>query len=179
MRVRSLNAYVAGLGSTRRVVLYDNLLEGVDRRLLRSVVAHELSHVKHQDVLRGVAWVALVAPGALLFVALAGGRLARRSGADPATPAALPAFALALSAVVVVLGVIGNQLSREVEAAADTFGLEMTDDPSGLIELQQRLARSNLSDPDPPAIVTALLGTHPPAVERIGAAVAWREGARP
>ena len=49
-----------------------------------------------------------------------------------------------------MLGVPGNQLSREVEASADTFALELTDDPEALIELQLELARANLSDPDPP-----------------------------
>jgi STE24 endopeptidase len=178
-RSTSLNAYVDGLGSTKRVVLYDNLLRGVERPALRSVVAHELGHVKHRDVPRGMAWVALSAPLALLFVGLLGSRLARRSGADPGTPAALPAFALSLSLAVFVLGLIGNQLSRQVEEAADTFALELTDDPRALIDLQKRLAVANVADPDPPGIVTNLLRTHPPTIERIGAAVAWREGERP
>ena len=77
------------------------------------------------------------------------------------------------------IGVVGNQLSRAVEARADTFALELTDDPAALIGLQQRLAKTNLSDPDPPDAVSFLLGTHPTALERIGAAEAWEQGQRP
>jgi STE24 endopeptidase len=178
-RSTSLNAYVDGIGSTKRVVLYDNLLRGVERPALRSVVAHELGHVEHRDVPRGMLWVAIVAPLALLFVGALASRLSRRTGAELGTPAALPAFALSLALAATVLGVIGNQLSRQVEEAADTFALELTDDPQALIDLQRRLAIANVSDPDPPGIVTALLRTHPTTIERIGAAVAWREGERP
>lgn len=177
-RSTALNAYVDGIGPTKRVVLYDNLLAGVERPALRSVVAHELAHVKHSDLMRGMAWVALVAPLALLFVGLLASRLSRRSGAEPGTPASLPAYALALVLAVTVLGVIGNQLSREIEASADQFALELTDDPDALIALQRRLAIANVSDPDPPGAVKALLRTHPPTIERIGAAEAWREGER-
>ncbi len=72
-----------------------------------------------------------------------------------------------------VLNVPGNQLSREVEAAADDYALELTGDPQGLIDLQRRLNAENVSDPDPPGYLTALFGTHPPTVERIGAALAY------
>jgi STE24 endopeptidase len=177
-RSTSLNAYVDGLGPTKRVVLYDNLLRDVERPALRSVVAHELAHVEHRDILRGMAWVALAAPLALLFVGELGSRLARRGGAEPDAPAALPAFALALALAATVLGVIGNQLSREVEESADRFALQLTDDPGALIDLQRRLAIANVSDPDPPGVVRALLRTHPTTTERIGAAAAWRERER-
>jgi Zn-dependent protease with chaperone function len=66
-----------------------------------------------------------------------------------------------------------------VEARADTFALQLTNDPKGMIELQQQLADRNLSDPDPPDAFTFLFGTHPPAIDRIGAALAWEQGERP
>jgi len=187
-RVRSLNAYVDGIGSTNRVVLYDNLLERTNRPELRSVVAHELGHVKHDDILRGLAFVALVAPLGLVFARELAETLLRRSGERPRGrasllrrsgessrgPTALPAYAVGLALAGVVLGVPGNQLSRRVEASADTFALQITRDPEGMIQLQRRLVLSSVADPDPPDLVTALIGTHPPAVERIGAAVAYR-----
>jgi STE24 endopeptidase len=174
--VRSLNAYVGGLGPTKRVVLYDTLLRGTNRPELRSIVAHELGHVKHDDILRGLAFVGLVAPLGLLFARELGGAVAWRAGADGRGPTALPAYALGLAVASLLLGVVGNQLSRDIEASADTFALELTDDPQGLIELQRRLARNNLGDPDPPKLVTVLLRTHPPTIERIGAAVAYEQG---
>lgn len=173
-RRTSLNAYVDGIGSTRRVVLYDNLLEAAERPALRSVVAHELAHVSRQDIPRGILFVALVAPLGMLFVREAGGALAARSGTGPGRPSAVPAYALALSAAALVLGIAGNQLSRAVEERADRFALELTGDPAGLIELQTELAERNLSDPDPPGWAVALFGSHPPTVERLGTAEAFR-----
>jgi STE24 endopeptidase len=172
-RVTSLNAYVDGIGSSRRVVLYDNLLDDAERPELNSVVAHELGHVAHNDILRGLAFVAIVAPFGLLFVRELGVAVARRGGADPGSPAAVPAYLLAIAVASFAVNIPGNQLSREVEASADNFALELTDDPQALIDLQRQLAESNLADPDPPGVVTALFGTHPPTVDRIGAALAY------
>jgi STE24 endopeptidase len=174
-RSTSLNAYVTGLGPTKRVVLYDNLIAGTDRGELNSIVAHELGHVEHSDIRRGIAFVALVAPLGLLFTSELGGALAGRAGINPRRPAALPAYALALGLASLILGVPGNQLSRKVEASADEFALELTDDSRALIEVQRRLAIANVSDPDPPDVVSFLLRTHPTTVERIGAAEAFRE----
>jgi Zn-dependent protease with chaperone function len=173
-RVRSLNAYVDGIGSTRRVVLYDNLLRRANRPELRSVVAHELGHVKHDDVPRGLAYLIIVTPLGLLFAGLLGGALAFRLEVDPRSPAALPGYLLGLAVAALVLGVPGNQLSRQVEASADTFALQLTHDPNALIQVQRRLALSSVADPDPPALVTSLIGTHPSTIDRIGAAVAYR-----
>ena len=178
-RSTTLNAYVSGLGPTKRVVLYDTLLEEAERPALRSVVAHELAHVEHRDIPRGILWTAIVAPFALLFAGLLATRLAERTGTDPATPAALPAFALAISVAAFGLTAISNQLSRDVERSADAAALELTNDPRGLIDLQTRLADTNLSDPAPPGWSHLLFGTHPTTVERIGIARAYEQGDRP
>jgi STE24 endopeptidase len=176
-RSTSLNAYVTGLGPTKRVVLYDNLIADTDRGELNSIVAHELGHVEHADIRRGIAFVALVAPLGLLFTSELGGALASRAGVNPRRPAALPAYAFALGLASLILSVPGNQLSRKVEASADEFALDLTDAPRALIEVQRRLALANVSDPDPPGVLSFLLRTHPTTVERIGAAEAYREEA--
>ena len=167
------SGYVAGLGSTKRVVLYDNLVENAPPEEVRLVVAHELAHVAHDDIPRGIGFVAIVAPFGLLFVRELGGALARRGGTEPGTPVALPAYVLAFGIASLVLGIAGNQLSRQVEASADTFTLELTGDPETMIDLQRRLSEANVSDPDPPAVLTFLTRTHPPTVERIGIALAY------
>jgi STE24 endopeptidase len=172
-RSTAINAYVGGLGPTKRVVLYDTLLEDLDRAERRSVIAHELAHVSERDIQRGLLFVAIATPLALIFATGLARALARRSGAEPGQPAFLPAFAAALALTSFAVNVAGNQLSREVEARADSFALELTDDPRGAIELQQRLAKRNLSDPEPPAVTHFLFGTHPTTMERIGEALAW------
>lgn len=178
-RSTAINAYVGGIGPTKRVVLYDTLLNDLDQGERRSVVAHELAHVSQNDVPRGILFVALAAPLGVLFIARAAEAMGRRTGAEPGRPAYLPALAIAFAVTSFVIGVAGNQLSRKVEAKADTEALVLTDDPQSLIGLQQRLSANNLSDPDPPAIVRFLLGTHPSTTQRIGAAVAWQQGERP
>jgi STE24 endopeptidase len=172
-RRTSLNAYVSGFGSTRRVVIYDNLLDSAERPALRSVVAHELAHVKQRDIGRGLLFVAIVAPLGMLFVREAGAAMAARTGTGPGQIAALPAYALALTIATFTLGLAGNQLSRAVEERADRFALELTGDPAGLTELQLDLARRNVSDPDPPGWSRLLFGTHPSTVERLGLARAY------
>jgi STE24 endopeptidase len=137
------------------------------------VVAHELAHVEQRDIQRGLLFVAIAAPLALLASTRAAAAIGERTGARLGQPAILPALAISLAAASFAVGVAGNQLSRAVEAKADDEALELTEDPESLIALQRRLAERNLSDPDPPDAVSFLLGTHPTALERIGAALAW------
>jgi STE24 endopeptidase len=178
-RTTAINAYVNGLGSSKRVVLYDTLLDDLNRGERNAVVAHELGHVEGNDIQRGLGFVAIATPLALIFASGVAGAIARRQGAEPGQPAYLPAFALAIAATSFVIGIAGNQLSRGVEARADTFSLELTDDPKGMIELQQQLADRNVADPDPPDAFSFLFGSHPPTIERIGTALAWEQGQRP
>lgn len=168
-RTTAANAYVTGLGATKRVVIYDNLLTEFTRDELRQVVAHELAHVRHRDLGRGLLYVAIVAPFALLAVQRVAERLPGQRGA----PSALPAVALALVAVSTAVATISNQLSRRVEARADSFALILTGAPQAFVDFERRITVRNVADPDPPNWVVALLGTHPPAVERIGTAVAF------
>ncbi len=172
-RSTALNAYVAGLGPTKRVVLYDTLIDATTEPELESVVAHELAHVAHSDIPRGILFAALVTPLGLLFVRELSGAMARRGAAEPGSAAAVPALFLAIAAVTFVVNVPANQLSRDVEASADAFALRITDDPQGMADLQVRLAERNLSDVDPPGWATTLFGTHPTTLERIGSARAW------
>jgi STE24 endopeptidase len=169
-RTTGANAYVNGLGHTKRVVLYDNLIKDFPDDELRSVVAHELGHVKHNDVPRGLLWLAIVAPAGAFLVQQLVERMGR--GVRPG-PASLPAIALAVALVSLLLGSASNVLSRRVEASADGFALQTTRDPAAFIALERRLATTNVSEPDPPAFFQLLFGTHPTAVERIGAGEAW------
>jgi STE24 endopeptidase len=169
-RTTAINAYVTGLGHTKRVVLYDNLIDDYPRGQVRSVVAHELGHVEGRDVPRGLLWIALVAPAGMFLVQ----RLAERfdrgglGGGGKPRPAALPAVVLAFALVSFALACAGNALSRRVEARADAFALELTGDPRSFVELERSLTLRNLGDPDPPWLTQVLFGSHPTTMERIG-----------
>jgi STE24 endopeptidase len=173
-RTTSANAYVAGLGPTKRVVLFDTLLEHFTREEVRLVVAHELAHVRHRDVLRGLAFSAIVAPSATAAAARLAAGLAP-AGAPPG-PTVVPALALAAGLVAAPIGLVANQLSRRIEVRADLFSLRLTDAPEPFVSFERRIAVRNLADPAPPRWLTALLATHPPTVERIGLAVAFSAG---
>ena len=171
-RTTAANAYVTGLGTTKRVVLYDTLVQDFEPAETRLVVAHELGHVHHHDVRNGLIWLAIVAPFGMWAAAVLAERLAPRGAA--LGPRAVPAVALSLALVVPAVTMISNQLSRDVERRADAFSLELTHDPATFIAFQRRISVKNVSDPDPPAIVRFLFGTHPSTVERIGLAKAFQ-----
>jgi STE24 endopeptidase len=143
-------------------------------------VAHELAHVKHSDLRRGLLWIAIVAPAGMLLVQRLSEAIAERGRVDGARagggpgPAVLPAAAFALAIVSFALTCAGNVLSRQVEARADAFALEETRDPAAIIDLERSLAVRNLSQPDPPRLWHLLFGTHPTTLDRIGFAETWR-----
>ncbi len=166
-RTTAANAYVNGLGPTKRVVLFDTLLDRYSRDELRLVVAHELGHVKHRDVPRGIAYAAIVSAPAALAIA----KLSRDIDPDAVgTVAALPSLALAAGLVGAPIGLLGNRLSRAVERRADAFSLDLAGAPEAFVEFERRIALQNIADLEPPRLVTSLLASHPPTLERIAAA---------
>ena len=138
-RTTAANAYVTGLGRTKRVVLYDTLVNDFTPGETRLVVAHELGHVHHRDVRNGLIWLAIVAPFGMWAAAVLADRLAPRG--DAFGPRAVPAVALSLALVVPAITIVSNQLSRDVERRADAFSLELTRDPGTFIDFQERIAR--------------------------------------
>jgi STE24 endopeptidase len=175
-RTTAANAYVTGLGATKRVVLYDTLLSGFDRDQLRLVVAHELGHVHYRDVPHGLLYLLLVTPGGMWAAALLTRRLAPDEGRPG--PSSLPALGLAIGVVALGVGTISNQLSRRIEARADSFSLRVTGEPEPFIAFERGIALRNVADPDPPRWLTFLMATHPPTIDRIGIARAYERGTR-
>jgi STE24 endopeptidase len=166
-RTTAANAYVNGIGQTKRVVLYDTLLEDFTPAETRLVIAHELGHVHYRDVPHGLLWLALVAPFATLAVA----RMAERLQREGATP--VPAIALSLALLTPAVTAVSNQLSRAIERRADDFALRMTGEPEAMVAFERRITIQNVGDPAPPRWKQLLLGTHPDTMERIGQALAF------
>ncbi|MEV4466005.1 M48 family metallopeptidase [Micromonospora echinofusca] len=172
-RTRAVNAYVSGLGPTRRVVVYDTLLREATPAEVTAVVAHELGHAKDRDVAVGTLTGALGAAAAVVALYLLGsaGPLLRLAGVDSvAQPRAFPL----LVALVTVAGLVSAPaqalMSRRVEARADAHALALTGDPAAFEAMQRRLAGINLADPDPPRWEYLYSATHPSTVERMAAA---------
>jgi Zn-dependent protease with chaperone function len=165
------NAEAVGFGPTSRVILWSTLLHGgFSRAQLRAVIAHELGHVSHEDILKGVGWLALFLLPATALIALA----TRRHG-GMARPEAVPVALLVAIAVSLALLPVRNVISRRVEAAADWAALEATHDPAAQRELMRGLAARSLTDPSPSSWEYVLGADHPTIMQRIAMTRAWEE----
>lgn len=175
------NAYVSGLGRTRRVVLYDTLVEQRPVDEIAMVVAHELGHERHRDVERGtLAGMA----GTVVVTYLLAGVLRWRVRRGDLAYVADPRGAAAVVALVVVLNAVSmpvqSALSRRAEAAADLAALDLTADPDTYGRMNLELSRTNLSDPSPPEWVRLLWYSHPPTIVRLTMGERWPfDGAQP
>jgi STE24 endopeptidase len=162
-RTRKSNGYVSGLGKTRRVVLFDTLLERVRPGELRVIVAHELAHRWYRDV---VALTVLAMVAAVVAVLGLWAILGDAAG-DPASfPELLFWLTLAEPPTIALLAA----LSRRWEYRADRFALELTRDLQSLEGAFRGLSESNIADLDPPRPIYWLMFTHPTVPERIAAA---------
>jgi STE24 endopeptidase len=168
-RTRAGNAEVYGFGPTRKVVLWDTVLDGrFSAPQIRVLVAHELGHVARDHVWKGLGWVALLAFPALFVVA----RAVRVRGGIT-RPEAVPVALLAVFCVELALLPATNTVSRRYEAEADWVALEATRDPVASRALTLRLVRASLADPDPPGWAYVLRRTHPTTMQRIAMTLAW------
>ena len=158
-RTRKHNAYVSGIGSTRRVVVFDTLLGEAARRELEVVVAHELGHRRHRDIAKSTV-LAMASAAVAVLVAWP---------LDP-TPRRIPVLLLVWGVLEVATLPLTAAFSRRLERRADRFALDLTRDVDAFESAFRRLATANLSDLDPPRLVYALLFTHPTPAERLAAA---------
>lgn len=176
VRSRATNAYVAGLGRTRRVVLFDTILE-YPPELLEQVVAHELGHWKFGHLARQIPL--LVALQAVAFFVLQ--RIMEWQGVldwvgvdrvgDPRTyPLLFLLYPLLLGSASLLLAWLGRVFERE----ADLHALEVLDDPDAFARTFRRLATDNKADVDPPWW-RRIRQVHPPLPERMAMARAWEE----
>ena len=175
-RTTAANAYVSGIGRTRRVVVWDTTVSQAAPQEVAAIAAHELGHVARRDVVTGTAVGALggaVAVG-LLAVALHWGPLLRAAGATSAADPRSLALVLALATVIgTVGGPLGNAFSRRIETRADGYALELTRAPEAVVAMQRRLAVVNIADLAPRPLTVLLFATHPPTTARIAHARSW------
>jgi STE24 endopeptidase len=169
------NAEAVGLGPTRRVILWDTIL---DNRFAyaeqRVVLAHELTHHARKHLWKGVAWYALFAfPGAFIIA-----RVTRRRGGMRA-PEAVPLSLLVLVVLSLLALPLENAITRRMEKEADWGALRLTHDPSSAKGLFEGFTTAALADPDPPTWDYVLLESHPTIVQRIALAETWEQEGRP
>ncbi|NHC12391.1 M48 family metallopeptidase [Motilibacter deserti] len=175
-RTTALNAYVSGFGSTRRIVVYDTLLQEATPREIELIAAHELGHAKRDDVLHGtlVGALGVAAAVCLLYLLTTSAPVLRRAGADSAADPRSLAVLLGAALVLSTLSTpLQSLISRHIEARADVHSLDLTRDPGTFVQMQRRLALTNLSDLSPPWLAYTVFSTHPTAPQRIALARDW------
>jgi len=172
-RTTKLNAYVSGLGATRRVVLYDTLVDTATTPEVLTVVAHELGHRRYRHVALGTA---IGMGGAAVFVLVLWALLSVEAvleaiDASGAGDARVVPFVLLVGSVLgLLVAPLQAALSRRWEYASDRFAVEQTGDLPAFEAAFGRLSEANLPDPEPPRLVYLWLFSHPTVEERVAAA---------
>lgn len=169
-RTTAENAYVGGLGATKRVVLYDTLLEGGQNKEALFVVAHELGHESENHVPKGIVVASvglLLGFGVLAWLAGREWFLSWAGASGIADLRALPVLLIYLTVAGLLVLPVENAVSRSFERRADEVAVALTDDPASGIRSFRRLAFANLADLRPPRVAEVLLFTHPSIPSRI------------
>ena len=181
-----VNAYVTGIGATKRIVLWDTLLEKLEDDQILFVTAHEMGHF----VLRHTLAV-IIATAALVTLSLyavhrtAGGLIERfslRFGFDDLTDvASFPLLLLLGNVASFLLAPLVLRFSRHQEHEADRFALEITRDNHAAASTFVALQRENLAVPRPNWLYVLWRSSHPPLGERVAFANRYRpwESAQP
>jgi STE24 endopeptidase len=163
------NAESAGLGPSRRVILWDTLFQpGFTASERDAVVAHELGHLERGHILKDLGWYAILALPTTMLIALA---TRRRGGMH--NPAAVPVAIFVLVLLQVISMPFRNIIHRRYEAEADWIALQTIHDPAAQRDLMESLTRASLEDPSPPTWDYVLLQDHPTLAQRIATANAW------
>ncbi len=161
-RTTKANAYFTGIGNTRRIVLYDNLINNFSSKEILNVVAHEAGHWKSSHVLKGIGMS--IMGGFLGFFLL--GLMFSRTGLRGDIRAVFILILITALTTFLILP-FQNMISRYFEKQTDEMALEITKGYDTQIALMTRLAGSNLSNVDPNPLIKYTLYSHPPIMERI------------
>jgi STE24 endopeptidase len=191
-KTNEINAYVTGIGTSKRLVIWDNTIKKMSPDEVLSVVGHEMGHYVLGHVTEGIAFGLLGLLVALFLIYRALHWVLRLCGEawgvrGQADWAALPVLLLIGGVLAFLAEPIGNGFSRRIEHAADVFGLEVI---HGIVPNAQEAAAHSfqvmgeldLADPNPPHIITLWLYSHPPLAERLKFARnydPWAQGKAP
>lgn len=166
------NAFFTGFGKTKRIALFDTLIERHEVGELVGVLAHEIGHYKKGHIVTTFL-VGIATTGAMFF--LLGLMLNNRSLFDAfgvretSVYVSLVLFGIVMSPVNDLLSIAGNWLSRKHEFEADAFAAEVTGDPGAMANALRKLSRDNLGNLNPHPFYVFLNYTHPPVARRIEA----------
>jgi len=170
-RSTKLNAFFSGFGRFKNVVLFDTLLEKMNTPEILAVLAHEIGHAKHKDVLKNIVMGALnlIVTFALLYGFFMIDIFYEAFNLDAFHFGfMLIIFSITLSPLSLLFGMLTNHLSRKAEFKADAYAASVTSGDS-MADALKVLARENFSNLTPHELNVFLNYSHPPISERIAA----------
>jgi STE24 endopeptidase len=169
-RTRHTNAYFAGIGKVKRIILYDTLLEGMENKEILSVLAHEAGHWKRRHLLKFIIFTECIALIVMYisFRILRGDFLINLFNIDENTFFAKVVVLAFLGSIISVLFTpVFNYFSRRYEEEADRFSYKLTGDSQGMVSALVKLSKDNLSNLYPHPLYAFFHYSHPPVLERI------------
>jgi STE24 endopeptidase len=171
-KTNALNAYVTGIGSNARIVLWDTTLNRLNDNQILFIMAHEMGHYVEKHIYFGIAGYLLISLLGLYLTYRLMYWAVRRWGkelkiADVRDIRSLPLFFMILSILLFAASPFTNFASRYQETRADKYAIEMTKNPNAAITSFQELTRSGLSEVNPPLLVKLFRYTHPSMLDRI------------
>ncbi|MCP4167886.1 MAG: M48 family metallopeptidase [Chloroflexi bacterium] len=170
-KTTAANAWLSGLGRTRRIVLGDTLLDHYSADEILSIFAHEMGHHVHRHLWRGILVSTLVSlVGFWLAGRVVSWAVEAYGYAGPADLRAFPWLILVLALFGILTSPLLNAFSRSQERAADRYALDHGPGAEPFVDAMTRLANQNLADPEPPRWQVLYSYSHPPILERIATA---------
>ncbi|MCL4385200.1 MAG: M48 family metallopeptidase [Cyanobacteria bacterium] len=161
-RTNMVNAYFTGLGKTKRIVIYDNLLNKYSKKEVLSVIAHEIGHWKFKHIFKSII---LYSAGTIILFFIF---YQVKNKFSPVINIKLVLIIFILFSMINYITVpLQNLVSRYFESQADKYAIELTGDPATQVSLFEKLAISNLAEADPNTVLKYLIYSHPPIIERI------------
>ncbi|MED1470258.1 M48 family metallopeptidase [Bacillus salipaludis] len=171
-KTNSMNAYVTGIGSNARIVLWDTTLNQLSDRQILFIMAHEMCHYVEKHIYFGIAGYLLLSLLGLYLANRIMDWAIKRWGTELKIPEkrdirSLPLFLMIISFLMFAASPFTNLISRYEESRADNYAIHMTKDPEAAITSFQELAKSGLSQVNPPLLVKIFRYDHPSMLDRI------------
>jgi STE24 endopeptidase len=170
-RSTKANAYFTGLGSKKRIVLFDTLIQDLEKNEIVAVLAHEIGHYKKRHTVTGLV-ISIIQTGVILYILslLIGNPVlsAALGTSQPSFHIGMIAFGVLYSPISTILGLGMNVISRKHEYQADRYAGDRYE-PESLIEALKKLSRKNLSNLTPHPVYVFFHYSHPPLLQRIRA----------
>jgi Zn-dependent protease with chaperone function len=172
----TMNAYVTGLGVSKRIVMWDTLLQKLDHDEIMATMGHEMGHYVLHHLWKGIAFAIAVSFVILLIAQPLYERGMRRFGlTERGDPAALPLLLMIASVSGFLLSPVTSAYSRTIEHDADRFGLELTHLNEATASSFVKFAEDAKADPDPPAFIEWWRYSHPSTNKRIAFALEYEK----